>query len=304
MPRAVILGGAGFIGRWLCQTLGRRGWELVVIDLRAPELPGLHWVEADCREVEKVTSLVRPGDVVIHLFHSTIPVESEANPEAESEENVLPFEKLVKALSSLPLKGFLYASSGGQVYGEPERLPIAEDHVLRPISAYGEAKRQMEERLLQAHARWGLPYLIIRMSNPYGPFQERTNRHGVIPRLFRCAVEGETFILYGGGITVRDYIYIEDAVEAIARLLELKAWGHIVNIGTGQGTALKNLITMIETLTHKKIKIQKAPLRSVDVKNNVLDITRLHKLTGFVPQISLEQGLQKTWEYFQAHEKT
>jgi UDP-glucose 4-epimerase len=302
MARAVILGGSGFIGRWITRSLAKNNYQVTVIDLEAPP-ESADWVKADATDADKVAAEVGRGDVVIHLVHSSIPVESMVDPAAELKQNVIPYVELVERISDRAPRLFVYSSTGGQIYGDVERVPISENAATCPVSAYGASKLAMEQFTRLANLRRGLPYLIIRIGNPYGPYQELTNRHGVIPYLFRSVIHGNQFTLFGGGVTVRDYVYIEDAAEAVARLIESGAKNTIVNIGSGRGTSLIDLIRLVEKISGGKVNIREEPIRASDVMTNYLDISRLKELTGFSPEVSLEDGLQSTWEYMRANEE-
>ncbi|HUT53056.1 MAG TPA: NAD-dependent epimerase/dehydratase family protein [bacterium] len=302
MARAVIIGGSGFIGRWLTRALEGRGYEVAVID-PAPPAEQAAWIELDARDPAAVADAVRPGDVVVHLFHSTVPAESMADPAAELGQNVIPYVTLLDRLAGRSPGLFVYSSTGGQIYGEIDG-PIPETAECKPVSAYGAAKLAMERFTRLASELRGFPHLIVRIANPYGPYQELTNRHGVVPHLFRGILFHQPFIVYGGGSTVRDYIYIEDAAQAVARLIERGVKNRTVNIGTGAGTALAELIRLAERVSGGKAMIEDAPIRACDVGRNVLDVSLLHDLTGFAPAVGLEEGLRRTWEYMKAHAKT
>lgn len=293
MTRAALLGGSGFIGRWLCRELASRGWEAVALDRRPCLEPGVRFEQVELEDAEAVARHLRPGDIVFHLYHSSIPADSLDNPEAERKKNVLPYARLLERLNEAGASMIVYSSTGGQIYGHAERLPIPESAKPRPITPYGRAKLEMERLTREA----GLPHLILRIGNPYGPHQEQTNRHGAIPALFRAAITGEPFVAFGGGSAVRDYLYIEDAASVVFRLLERGVQNETLNIGSGQGVSLSELIAKAEQASGARIKLVPAPLRDSDVRENVLDISRLQALTGFSPAISLEQGLEITWRH-------
>jgi UDP-glucose 4-epimerase len=303
MARAVIIAGSGFIGRWLTRSLAGRGYEVAVVD-PSPPAEKAAWLKIDARDPEAVAASVQPGDVVVHLFHSTVPSESMSDPEAELNENVTPFVALLDRLSERRPGLFVYSSTGGQIYGNAEAVPIPEAAACRPVSAYGAAKLAMEQFTRIASRRHRIPHLILRIGNPFGPWQELTNRHGVIPHLFRSILSSKPFIVYGGGVTVRDYIYVEDAAEAVARLLEKGVRDQTINIGTGVGTSLSELIGLAERVSGGKVIRDEQPIRACDVGRNVLNVSLLRELTGFTPAVSLEQGLRITWEHMRAHEKT
>jgi UDP-glucose 4-epimerase len=303
MARVVIIGGSGFIGRWLTRALTGRGHEVAVID-PSPPPEQAEWIKLDAREIAAVAKAVRPGDVVAHLFHSTIPSESMADPVAELGGNVIPYVTLLERMADRSPGLFIYSSTGGQIYGNVDRVPIPETAECKPVSAYGAAKLAMEQFTRLASELRGFPHLILRIANPYGPYQELTNRHGVVPHLFKSIMLDRPFTVYGGGATVRDYIYIEDAAEATARLIERGVRDRTVNVGTGAGTSLSDLIRLAERVSGGKVKTVDEPIRACDVGMNALDVSLLRELAGFTPAVGLEEGLKQTWEYMKAHAKT
>jgi len=302
MMRLVIFGGSGFLGQNLLRLLPAGRWPTVVFDRRpaAFHQPD-RFVEGDLGEAEKAASLVEAGDVVIHLAHQGIPADSEKDPGAEIEANLYPFLRLLKALASRRPGLILYSSTGGQIYGQAPSLPIPEDAATRPISAYGVVKLAMEQYLRIFATTHQIPYLIVRIGNPYGPYQERTNRHGAVPAIMRALLEDRTFLIYGRGDTVRDYIHVDDVVQALLLLIEGKIQNSIFNIGTGIGTSLMDLIARIEEIAGKKLQIKKAPIRATDVLANVLEAGRLKKAVSWRTGITLDRGLAQTWEYLKRH---
>jgi UDP-glucose 4-epimerase len=302
IKRAVLIGGSGFLGRWLGRALSLRGLDLVVVSRRQPLEDWGEWVQADAAAPEAVAETIRPGDLVVHLVHSTIPAESGDDLHREERENVQPYAALLDAAAPRRPGLWVYFSSGGQVYGEQETIPIPETALPRPVTAYGRAKLAMEETTRQAAARAGFPWLILRPGNPYGPCQELTNRHGAVPALLRAARRGIAFALYGGGITVRDYVFVEEAAEAAARLMLGGTRDRAVNIGSGVGTSLRELVALTETVTGARVRIEDRPLRPSDARVNVLDVSLLQSLVGGKPRLPLRDGLRLTWKYLKAHE--
>lgn len=298
MERAVVIGGAGFIGRWLSETLAGRGYRVIVVDLRPPPSDLSEWIRLDVGDSAAVAKVVSPGDLVVHLVHGSIPAETMNDPVAELTQNVIPYLSLLERWGEKnPPRLLVYSSTGGQIYGNAEIIPVPETALPRPLSPYAAAKLTMESFTRLATSRHGFPHLILRLGNPYGPYQELTNRHGVVPALFRSVLRNSPFPFYGGGGTVRDYIYIADAVEAIVRLVEGGVRNETVNIGSGRGTSLTELKELVEKVSGGKVSVKSEPLRPSDVMTNVLDIGLLKKLTGFSPRLSLEEGLRRTWDY-------
>jgi len=297
--RLVLLGGSGFIGQSLLrfQAQGRSGkiFKTVIFDPQPPEYfqPDL-FVQGKIDDTEKIAGLLTAGDIVFHLVHTTIPSDASRPSGEEEKENVNPSLKLIDLLKKSPVRGLVYLSSGGTVYGEPsERRPISESAPVNPGSPYARAKIKIEKAVQGS----GVPYLIIRPGNPFGPFQELLNRHGAVGRIFQALVKNEAFTIYGQGETVRDYIYIDDFISALLLLAQGGEWGQIFNIGTGIGASLKQVIAFCEKISKKKLTKIYRPLRGTDLDYNVLDSAKI-KARGWKPEYSREQGLRKTWEYF------
>jgi UDP-glucose 4-epimerase len=302
MKRLVILGGSGFMGQNLLRLLPPGRWQTLVYDQKPPRFhqPD-RYVQGDLAEVDQASELVEAGDVVIHLVHQGIPADSAQDPAAEVSSNLYPFLRLLPALARRRPALFLYSSTGGQIYGHAQSLPVSEDAPTRPISAYGVVKLAMEHYLRIFASAQALPFLIVRISNPYGPFQEETNRHGAVPAIMRALLLDRPFIRYGRGDTVRDYIHVDDVISALLKLIEAGARDQVFNLGTGQGTSLNELIARIEDISGKKLKLKQEAIRSTDVLMNVLDAARLRQAAGWEPRINLDFGLSLTWEYLKRH---
>jgi len=238
--RLILLGGSGFIGqsllRYLKKNRVRKKFEVIIYDPNQPKFFQPHkYIQGKIEETEKIRRLLKKNDIVIHLVHTTIPKDSEDAPEQEFKENLKPSIKLIELLKENPVKGLIYFSSGGTIYGEPKlQKPIPEDAVRRPNSFYALTKLIIEDAIMMAGRLAWFNYLIVRPSNPFGPFQEELNRHGAVGRIFQALIDEEKFVIYGKGKTVRDYIYIDDLIRALILLIEKADWNQVFNIGTGR----------------------------------------------------------------------
>ncbi len=301
--RLVLIGGSGFIGqnliRYLEENNLREKYLTVIYDPSLPQFyqPDLY-IPGKVEEREKIENVIKEQDIILYLAHTTLPIDSFAAPERELKENIKPVLKFLELMKEKAIKGMIYFSSGGTIYGEQKELkPIKEDAPKNPNSFYALGKLMIEESLkLFGRLNW-LNYLIIRPSNPYGPFQEKLNRHGAVAKIFQSLLEDKEFIIYGQGETVRDYIFIDDLISGIIFLIEQNIWNNIFNIGTSIPTSLTKLIELCEKISNKSLKKIYKPIRQTDLKYNVLDISRLKNL-GWEPKFSLEKGLKETWKYF------
>ncbi len=301
--RLVLLGGSGFLGqsllRWLEQRGRRKTYQVVVLDPNPPKFFSPDkYISGRLEETEKILAALKKGDLLLHLVHTTIPADSANAPQRELKENLEPTVKLLEALKGVSIKGLVYFSSGGTIYGEPEaKRPLSEEAPRRPGSFYALTKLLIEDALMAGGNMGWFKYLIVRPGNPYGPYQELLNRHGAVGRIFSALIAGEKFALYGKGETVRDYIYVDDLAQALMLLLKQAKWNRVFNIGSGKGISLKALIRLCQEASGKKLKLAPRPLRETDLKYNVLDCGKL-KALGWKPETSLEQGLEQTWQYF------
>ena len=213
------------------------------------------------------------------------------NASAENEEEALnrlyiPYSRLITSLKLGGVSRFVFFSSGGTIYGNTD-LPISEDHPIAPMSLYARSKAGIEDLIRKSD----LPYLILRLSNPYGGYQIAEKKQGVIPILIRRALRNEPFEMYVSGDSVRDYFYISDLGQAVTGLLECGAVNDTVNVGSGQGTSLNEIIRLVQEATGETVSIiQKASEMPV-VQSIVLNIEKLKRLTGYEPAVSLREGI-------------
>jgi len=208
------------------------------------------------------------------------------------------YQKLFHLLEQKKIRRYVYFSSGGTIYGD-SLLPIDEQHVINPQTLYAKSKAMIEELLQES----SLDYLILRPANPYGGYQIRGKRQGVIPILIQKALTQESFCMWVDGNSIRDYIYIDDFTQALKLLIQKDVSNEIVNIASGHGTSLAQVIHTVETATGKKIPIRYESSSVPVVEAIVLDISRLQQLTGYRQSVSLEEGIQKEVQRIQKEDQ-
>jgi UDP-glucose 4-epimerase len=204
---------------------------------------------------------------------------------------------LFEILRANPKCKLIFASSGGAVYGIPKNLPISEAHETNPVSPYGVSKLAIEKFLFSYSSQHGLDYTIIRLSNPYGPGQLNLRGQGLIPTIIEGGLTGQPVNIWGDGTSERDYLFIDDAVEAFSKALTYKGSERIFNVGSGAGTSILNLVSEIEGLLHLPIKLKFEQRRPSDPLVNILDVALAKEVLGWIPSTSLGDGLQKTVEW-------
>jgi UDP-glucose 4-epimerase len=297
----VLVIGCGFIGERLVSELVRADHPTTVLT-RSP-------IDAEKRERIRGAELIigdagtgqfldRALSDVAHVVYSAgglLPAESDLNPELDLTLSLPPLIKLLEALREREGVGLTLLSSGGTVYGRPRYLPVDEQHPTEPISSYGIVKLTCEKYVEMYADRHGIPAQVLRCSNVYGEHQPAGRGQGTIPTFLQRILAGEPLTLFGDGSIVRDYVYVGDLAAAVLRLLELPAEPRVINVGSGEGASLSRLVELIEGLTGKSVPIERLPDRPFDVREIVLDVSRLKALVDFEP-IPLESGARLTFE--------
>lgn len=302
--KITILGGAGFIGTNLAKELAKTD-KVTIIDkndsyfttLRNMNLP-LNYQVFPYHLDSDFDVQLKGTDVLYHLASTNIPGDSNRNIAAELEANVTVTAKLFDACIRQGVKKVVFISSGGAVYGKTSVCPIPEDTVTNPITSYGVQKLTIEKLLYLYHYQAGLDYNIIRLANPYGPYQRPNGRLGVISTFIYKAMTDGKLEVYGDGSVVRDFIYIDDAVKGIIRIANGKSKYRLFNLGTGKGTSVNQVIDIIKKIVRNDIIVDYIAGRSVDVPVNYLDISRYENEYGSLNPISLEDGVRKTAEFY------
>lgn len=299
--RVLLLGGAGFIGSHLATALSLRGEHVVSVlePVSAPvdriqHLP-VHLYRGSLSDTELLESILVQEDIqaVIHLVSTLVPGCGFADFEKEFEQVVAPSIRLMELCSKHHVK-LVYFSSGGTVYGERSTFePFTEEDALAPISHYGWSKQMMEESIRYMHRTQGLRYLILRPSNAYGPGQNLHGRQGLIAVALGKALRKEAVSVWGDGIAVRDYIYIDDLVQATLSLLGKEdAFNKTFNVGSGVGYSVNDILRILKEVSGLELSVNYLPARQEDVSHVVLAIDRIQDMIDFQP-LGIQEGIQR-----------
>jgi len=295
--RVVIIGGAGFIGRHLTQRLAADGVPALVFDrAQPPAVPGVETVVADLSDARALRSVVTPGAAIVHLAWTTIPATSDEDPAADLNDNLLGSVRLWEVCAAAPVRRVVYVSSGGTVYGNVRKLPIREDDPTEPICAYGLSKLAAEKYLGLFRRLHKLDAIILRPGNAYGPGQNPTRGQSAATVFTYRAFRNEPITIWGDGSATRDLLYVDDLVDAIVRVLAHDPGvdgPRVFNVGTGQGTSLRELVGTIGQVMGRVPEVSYASGRATDVSANVLDARRLRECTGWAPRVSLAEGIRR-----------
>jgi UDP-glucose 4-epimerase len=306
MQNILLIGGAGFIGSSIAEQLIFKNHNVFILELPGTDLSRLYQIKdrvkiyyGKLENYDLIRDILNENiiDTVIHLVSTLIPSSSLQSYLAEVEIVIKPTINLLSILSDLNVK-LIYFSSGGTIYGTKKDAFFSERSPLAPISYYGQSKLLIEESIKFENRRSGLNYLILRPSNPYGIGQAIYGKQGLIAASVGNIINNKKITIWGNGSVIRDYIYIDDLVDAIISIIKLGGDNEIYNIGSGKGYSVNEVIDTLTKCIAEKIEVEYVAARSVDVPSVVLDITKLH--TIFKPNyLSLEEGIR----IFFLHEK-
>jgi UDP-glucose 4-epimerase len=291
----VAILGAGFIGQNFIDFALKSGDRLSVLDHKeCPEKwdGRLSWIKGDLSDENAVRKVLKRADVVYHFISSTVPGDI-TDESAELIQNVVQTLQLLRLCVQEKVRRIVFISSAS-VYGQQTVLPIPETAQTNPISSHGIHKLTIEKYLQLYQYQYGLDCKILRLSNPYGPGQSITGRQGFIAIAIGRILAGDVVNIRGDGTTVRDYIYIDDVSKTLHLMGICEADESIINVGSGKGYTLNQIISIIEKLTRAPIKVQHMDSRFVDIPASILDVSRKRVILGEFPETSLEVGLAKT----------
>ena len=292
---SILLLGEGFIGAALAQRLALAGRHVEMICHKSLQIPNVSMHVGDLGDPALIAKMAAHCGTVIHLASTTTPGVSSRHPSKELG-NLAPTLHLLEAMQQWPSTHLIFLSSGGTIYGNPDANPVTEAACKAPLSYYGAGKVALES-FLQVFSASGHPVTILRPSNTYGPRQSLRTGFGLIRNLLEHARKGTTAEIWGDGESVRDYIYIDDVIEACSRFIGLPQDSGTYNLGSGIGYSVNQVLAQIEAICGSRLHVSYRPTRQVDVREIVLDITLLEKRLGWRPLTTLHDGLRRTWEW-------
>jgi UDP-glucose 4-epimerase len=301
--RILVSGGAGFIGSNVADRFVALGHEVAVFDnlssgFREFVHPKAKLYEGDLADAAAVDAAIadfRP-DLVDHHAAQIDVRKSVTDPVFDARVNILGSIGLLQACVAHGVKKVVYASTGGALYGEGRVLPAPEDHPVNPEAPYGASKHTVEHYLYIWKLLHGLDYTVLRYPNVYGPRQNPHGEAGVNAIFIGLMLEGKEPRIFGDGTAVRDYLYVGDVVEANVLALA-KGGGEMVNIGTGVGTSVNDIVRELKAITGFKGEPIHLPARPGEVQRIYLDATRAKQVLGWAPTVSFSEGLRRTVEW-------
>jgi len=304
---ALVTGGAGFIGSHIVDALIRRHIKVYVVDDLSRGFtknvnPNAHFTKISILnpQIPKLMEKIAP-DVVFHCAAQIDVRKAVADPPFDAEANILGTLKIAHLAGKVGVKKFIFCSTGGAMYSDTVRPPHSEKVPADPISPYGIAKRSAEMYLYFEHMVHGMPFVALRYSNVYGPRQRFDGEAGVIAIFGKKMMEGKQVVINGEGKQTRDYVYVDDVVRSNILAMTRSVSG-IYNIGTGVETNVNTLFRKIKKITQSSMPERHGAACSGEVMRSALDCRKAKKELGWVPQVSLDEGLKKTMAWLQTRE--
>jgi UDP-glucose 4-epimerase len=310
--RVVVTGAAGFIGSHLVDRLVADGHRVSGIDdlstgklanlsdARRNKLFDVHRFDITSPDLAALIARDQP-DVVCHLAAQMDVRKSVADPLHDTRTNVLGTVNLLEACVKAGVARLVFASSGGTVYGQPSSLPVTERAGLHPESPYGAAKVAGETYLSAYQQLHGIKTVSLRLGNVYGPRQDPHGEAGVVSIFARALISGQPTKVFGDGTSSRDYVHVDDVVDAFLRCLGGKGDGRRLNLGTGTPTTVRELHTMVAAAAGVVDAPSFAPSRPGELQAIALDSSAARRALGWEPAADLTEGIRQTVDWVRKH---
>ncbi len=311
--KILVTGGAGFIGSHVVDAFIKKGHDVVVVDnlssgKRENVNPKAKFYEADITDLKRLKEIfeAEKPDVIDHHAAQISVVYSVENPQFDAHVNIIGSLNLIDLALKYHVKKFIYASTGGAIYGEPAYLPCDEKHPVDPLAPYGISKHSVEHYLYMTHVNFGLDYTVLRYANIYGPRQDPYGEAGVVAIFSRRMLEGEEAHIFGDGYQERDFVFVKDVADANLLALDFEteiknSLDPIFNVGTGVGTNVNTIFNLIKKFTGYKGEPVYKPPRPGEVYKIYLDNKKIQSVMGWKPSVDLEEGLRLTVEWFKTN---
>jgi UDP-glucose 4-epimerase len=303
--KVLVTGGAGFIGSHLVDRLIMEGHEAVVVDNLATgkrrninRAARFYKIDIQSWRLERVFRNERPN-VVMHLAAQMDVRKSVEDPMFDAQVNVLGTLNVLQQAVKHGVRKVIFSSSGGAIYGEQETYPAPEGHVMKPLSPYGLSKLCGEQYLSYFQRVSGLQAVSLRYANVYGPRQDPEGEAGVVAIFIQKMLNNEQAVINGNGRQTRDFVFVEDVVEANLAMMGQDTQG-TYNVGTGVETSINDLFRILVQHTGSSCKEIHGPAKKGEQARSVIDSTKLRQEVSWEPKADLSDGLKKTVEYFRA----
>lgn len=295
-----VYGSNGFIGRHLVRRLAGEGAPVRAVSRRHDERfvssydGQVEFLEADLTDSLAIAASLQDVDTVVQLISTSTPGLRNAHVVADIEENVIPHVSFLRSCVQAGVQRYVFLSSGGTVYGPGAEVPTPETATATPICSHGLTKLTVE-KYIQMHGQLdGLEFVILRVANPFGPGQEFRKGQGLIPAILDRCRKGQPVRIYGRGEARRDYIYIDDVIDAIMAALALRNANVVLNIGSGETRSVLEVVDAIESVIGRTIAREYVEARNTDVQISSLDTMRARSMLGWHPRTPFQVGIERT----------
>jgi len=304
--KILVTGGAGFIGSHVVDLYIEQGHQVVVVDDLSTGTssnlnPAATFYEMDVRDpkIAEVFERERP-DVVNHHAAQMDVRRSVDDPIYDADINILGSLRLIEFSRQFGVGRFIYISSGGAVYGEPEYLPCDETHPINPICQYGASKHTVEHYLFMYRVNYGLDYSVLRYANVYGPRQNPRGEAGVVAIFIGQMLDGQKVVINGDGKQTRDFVFVADCAQA--NLLALTGGGGdgVFNIGAGRGTSVNEIFAELKAIISYQLSPVHGPAKLGETRHIYLDCNKAGLELGWRPSVDLRDGLERTVTYLRS----
>ena len=309
MAKVLVTGGAGFIGSHVVDIFIEQGFEVIIIDDlstgRASNLnPAAKFYQMDIRnpQVREIFDVERPDYISHHAAQMDVR-RSVVQPLFDADVNILGSINLIECAKDFQVKRFIYISTGGAVYGEPEYLPCDEAHPINPICQYGASKHTVEHYLFMYQVNYGLDYTVLRYPNVYGPRQDPHGEAGVVAIFTGQMLNQKPTVINGDGEQTRDFVYVGDCARANLLAATIDHASGIFNLGFGKPTSINEIYTTLKKITSYPLTVVHGPAKLGETRHIYLNADKAGKILSWKPTLSLEEGLEKTVSYFKVAEQ-
>ena len=299
--RTLLIGGNGFIGSHIVDAFVDKGMDVVVFD-RMPELyrsplPKVEYHYGEFGNRGVLDDLISNNiDNVVLLVSSTLPKTSNDDPIYDIQMNLVETIALLEICVKHKVKKIIFTSSGGTVYGIPEYCPLDEKHPTSPICSYGIVKLAIEKYISLFHYLYGLNYVTLRLSNPYGIRQNPSSIQGAIPVFMNKLLHDESLHIWGDGSIVRDFLDVRDVAQLVYTVTVQNSVG-TYNAGSGHGVSINDIINLIASQMDINPNVIYEPPRNFDVPAIILDCNKVKKEFNWSPKIQLAQGISELYDW-------
>jgi UDP-glucose 4-epimerase len=302
--KITVFGGGGFIGSTIVDRLLLDGHSIRVFERpRVGEyrkfLPheNVEWMTGDLLATSDINKAVEGVDAVLHLVSTTLPKSSNEDPIYDVQSNLIASLQLLNAMVAHKVGRIVFISSGGTVYGSPKYIPIDEKHPTDPEVSYGITKLAIEKYILMYGHIHGIKPVILRVANPYGERQRVETAQGAVGVFIHNVLKQVPIEIWGDGSVQRDFLHVSDVAEAFAKSINYSGNAGVFNISSGVGTSLNSLLELIGEVSGAEVSRVYKPGRSFDVPVSVLSNDLAREELGWSPQVSMKEGIARTFEW-------